>query len=267
MSHNLTGIYFENQVIASKGLRAHARKVLSDGVIQGCELSFSGASVTIEAGFLMAAGGLMHNPAAQTLEVSGATSGYARVKAIIDLSKTATKTAFEQAWFEVDYSSTLEGFADPVQEDINAGGTVYELELCILSLGASGVTSIVQGEPEPSIVCGISITKIWENASPTSAFPAQTVTISNVQDYDKIIVIASYSSGSYNCGMMMADTAIGTKATVATSLSYFAWRDFTINSESIAFDVGAYRNGYAGTAYSDNNLSIPVEIYGVKGVQ
>lgn len=167
MSHNLTGIYFENQVIASKGLRAHARKVLSDGVIQGCELSFSGASVTIAPGFLMAGGGLMHNSAAQTLEVSGATSGYARIKAIIDLSKTATKTAFEQAWFEVDYSSTLEGFADPVQEDINAGGTVYEVQMCVVSLTAGGVSEIITAAPSAG-TNGLGVDDIFITFNPTS---------------------------------------------------------------------------------------------------
>lgn len=140
---DIKGLFFEKQPISSKGLGAFSRKVLSDGIVQDCDFAYSGVNVTIQPGYLMICGRLCHLPAETTKTLDGITSGYARLIACADLSKEATKTSCEQAYFTVDYSSTEDGFSILTQGDINMDDSLYQTEFAILELSGGVINGVV----------------------------------------------------------------------------------------------------------------------------
>lgn len=108
---------------------------------------------------------------------------------------------------------------------------------------------------------------LWENASPTSEFGEQTVSISNLQDYDLIMIRSKFSSGAYESIVGFYKTATGSTGTIAGTNNVIGARDITINDNSISFKVGTERATYNGGQSTNNNICIPVEIYGIKGVK
>ena len=140
----IKGIIFDNQAPTAKGLRGGFHSALSDGIIEGCNITASGSNVTITSGLMNVAGGIFAVTGSQAISVEG-TSGYARIKAVLDLSKTATTEQFGQVYFAVDYANALTTFTNLVQQDVNAGsGTLYEAEICTVALGSSGATGVAR---------------------------------------------------------------------------------------------------------------------------
>lgn len=142
MSSSIHGINFDNQTVTAKDHGHLFHCVIVDGIMSGCELSFSGTSLVITPGYLLVGGREMKLTANTTVIVNGATSGFARVLVAIDLTKAATADTFEQADFLIQYANTATAFSALNQEDINSTGTTYQFELCTLALGTSGITSI-----------------------------------------------------------------------------------------------------------------------------
>ena len=106
---------------------------------------------------------------------------------------------------------------------------------------------------------------LWENASPTSSFPATPVTISNILNYDFIAVEADQNVNSdtrnrfitiakvdsYNHRMFLLTRA---------NTPGIQLRDFTISASVVNFETG-YTGATAGT-----NYAVPISVYGIKGV-
>lgn len=119
---------------------------------------------------------------------------------------------------------------------------------------------------------GISIKKLWQNASPTSDFAGQTLSL-NLSEYDYVeIVFKSYKtiSGEYiskfkvgSQGNLYTLTNIG----VASAASYATYRSVTTNQSGITFGAGGFKYTSNNTWNLDNGYAIPVRIYGIKGVQ
>lgn len=139
---DFSGAFFSNRPLPAKALGAFARAAVPDGILSGCDLSYTGSTLTVAAGMMIACGRVFSLPEAKSLSLTGATSGYARVIVQIDLAGTSSKTEFEQASFVTQYATTADGFAALTQDDVNAGGTVYQMELCQAALSASGITSV-----------------------------------------------------------------------------------------------------------------------------
>ncbi len=140
----INGIVFDNQAPTAKGIRGGFASALSDGIVDGCDISYNGNIISMSPGILNVAGGLVSITGYENVSVTG-TSGYARVSIVLDLSRTSTEQEFNQVYFEVDYSSSANGFNTLIKNDVNIGtGTIYKAELCVVSLGSSGVTGIVR---------------------------------------------------------------------------------------------------------------------------
>lgn len=114
-------------------------------------------------------------------------------------------------------------------------------------------------------------TLLWENASPTSDFAAQTISL-DLSEYDRIIIlmktepnVSNYLNsiievGTYGWGQFLVNIAS------AVALRLFA-RKITVNSDGVIFDKGYYKNvNSTSAATSSNSHVIPVKIYGIKGV-
>lgn len=139
---SLFGVTFENQLLAEMDDGNLQEFLLRDGILRGLGLSYNGSNLTIGSGYLIAAGRLIGNDSALTIAVP-ASSGYARIVLIIDLTGTATESVFTQLSTRVDSASSVSGFPDLVQGDINGGvDTTYELALAIVATSSSGITGI-----------------------------------------------------------------------------------------------------------------------------
>ena len=139
---SLTGITFANQKITPSDDGRLYGAILADGILTGCGITCAAATLSVAAGSLLI-GTRELRTSGETLSVTGATSGYARVIIDIDLTRAATKTSFEQAQFQIQYAASLDAFAALEQQDINTAGTHYQTVFCVLSLGTAGITGVV----------------------------------------------------------------------------------------------------------------------------
>lgn len=97
---------------------------------------------------------------------------------------------------------------------------------------------------------------LWSNASPTSAFAAQTISL-DLSGYTHVVVVGEHASGA---------TLIAPATMVPIGQTGFIlsignlYRTFTVSATGVAFAAGV---GDAATA----SIAIPLYIFGVKGVQ
>lgn len=139
---SLTGVTFANQKITPSDDGRLYGSILSDGILTGCAVTFAAATLSIGAGSMLI-GTRELRTSGETLSITGATSGYARVIVDIDLTRAATKTSFEQAQLQIEYAASQDAFPALVQQDINAAGTHYQAVFCVVSLGSAGITAVV----------------------------------------------------------------------------------------------------------------------------
>lgn len=144
MSTNFPGGTFSYQKVTPSEDAAVRRAVLDDGILYGCELRYSGSTLTMGAGLLFLCGRVVRHPKEQHWPVVDAASGYARLILSVDLSRTATADVFDQVVDSIEFANTLDGFTPLTQEEINAGGILYQAAVCVVSLGAAGITGIVE---------------------------------------------------------------------------------------------------------------------------
>ena len=142
MSANFTGVTFPNQKVTPANDAVIRRAIFDDGILTGCDLSYSGSTLTMTAGQLMICGRQIIHPSSQNWAVTEATSGYARLVLTIDVTRTSTKDTFDQVVDEIQYATDANGFADLTTADINATGTRYQVAVCVVSLGPGGITGI-----------------------------------------------------------------------------------------------------------------------------
>lgn len=140
---NFEGVTFANQHLAPADDAMVRRAILTDGILTGCDFSFSGVSLTMATGYLMLCGRQIHHTEPQNWDISGKTSGFARLLLTIDLSRTATEAEFDQVVDSIEYADTVGAFPPLVQEDINTSGTRYQVAACVVSLTAGGISGIV----------------------------------------------------------------------------------------------------------------------------
>ena len=142
MSANFTGVTFPNQKVTPANEGVIRSAIFDDGILIGCDLSYSGSTLTMTAGQLMICGRQIIHPSSQNWAVTEATSGYARLVLTIDVTRTSTKDTFDQVVDEIQYATDANGFADLTTADINATGTRYQVAVCVVSLGPGGITGI-----------------------------------------------------------------------------------------------------------------------------
>lgn len=123
---------------------------------------------------------------------------------------------------------------------------------------------------------GITKELLWENASPTSSFAVQTISI-DLSKYNFVIVEAQFASSADIRTQVSARTpkssgsntvnriGIGTGGTSAPFM-YYVYRNFTVNSAGVYFGEG-YRSKSSMAEEMNNGYCVPLAIYGVKGVK
>lgn len=139
---SLTGITFANQKITPSDDGRLYGTILTDGILTGCAITFAAATLSIAAGSMLI-GTREIKTDGETISVTGATSGFARVIVDIDLTRAATESSFLQAELQVQYAASTDAFPALEQQDINTAGTHYQAAFCVLSLGTAGITAVV----------------------------------------------------------------------------------------------------------------------------
>ena len=112
----------------------------------------------------------------------------------------------------------------------------------------------------------ISMELVWENASISSAFNKQTLSL-DLSEYSYVLIQSCYDS----YGNMMANTliSVGSNSCLNFGRAYNSGfivcsRDANARVDGIYFgDNEHYQNGYTIT----NTRNIPRYVYGIKGVQ
>lgn len=158
MSEYFTGITFPQQKVTPSYDAVIRKAILGDGVLTGCEMSYSGYTLTMGAGLMIACGRQFLHTSVQNWAVTGATSGYARLLLTIDTTRASTKEIFDQILDSIEYASSVDGFPELQQTDINQSGTTYQLPICIVSLGAGGITGIVSSAPNVGVSTVLEMT-------------------------------------------------------------------------------------------------------------
>lgn len=138
----LSGVTFPQQTHTPKEWGHIFSKLVPDGILNGCGVSASGANVYVDAGALMIAGRLIEIPSTIT-EATSPTypNGYGQVKVCIDTTNASTTLLNQQAYLEVVYSSSS-AFPALTQNDINGSGTLYEVELAVLTYVGGSVSDV-----------------------------------------------------------------------------------------------------------------------------
>lgn len=112
---------------------------------------------------------------------------------------------------------------------------------------------------------GVSYTKLWTNASPTSAFAKQTVTVSTITSYDAcLIVYRTHTSSQNNLSWMML---VGSGCIAYFSDTEFhLYRSVDYASGKFTFNTAYKTTMTTHSETTDNGYLIPYAIYGIKGV-
>ena len=125
----IKGIFFDNQTFNAKDFGAFA-SVLGDCFVGKHQCSIANGTLTIPSGYIVVGGRLIQFDGNQQIAlVPTVTNGYGRIVLTIDLTKASTQTTFSQVSLSQEYASTLEGFNDLTQTDINLSGSIYQRDI------------------------------------------------------------------------------------------------------------------------------------------
>lgn len=150
----IRGITFNEQMFYSADFAHFQHFWLNgqSGITKGCSITNTTTNVTIGKGYFIVHGRLLNVEAAEVIgSEHGFETGYNRIVYEIDLSKTNTITEFNQGAIKVLHSEAL------TQQDLDAGGTVYQYPICHFQWSGTGIASFVVDAAELD----------WENAFAT----------------------------------------------------------------------------------------------------
>lgn len=138
----IRGITFSEQAFYSADFAHFQNTFLQGGVgvTKGCAITHDNTAVTIDKGYFIAHGRLV-NVEEPEIVAQGFAEGYNRIVFEIDLSKENTITKFRQGYIRVLNTEEL------IQEDLDAGGNVYQFPFCHFQWSEEVITELVVDAP------------------------------------------------------------------------------------------------------------------------
>ena len=114
-----------------------------DGVTKGCAVTSDGTNLYVAKGYFVIYGRFVKVTGIETVTPDAVVSGkmYERLVYEIDLSKTNTDETFAQGYFKVIASAS--GYPSLTQQDLENGGTIYQMEFAKFMVSSSGISSFV----------------------------------------------------------------------------------------------------------------------------
>ena len=132
-----------------------------------------------------------------------------------------------------------------------------------IASGGTGASTVAAARKNLGLTGAETKTLLWTNASPTSEFAAQTISL-NLSGYDAVEI--QFTGVLAKCLVGRDAQAIYLGATETTSYSILRSRIYGVTANGITFNNAVYKVSNANTLNIANNLLIPIKIYGVKGV-
>lgn len=119
----------------------------------------------------------------------------------------------------------------------------------------------------------ISFKKVWENASPTSSFKAQEITVDWINDYD--LFLTEFRLNTNSGYRFFAFSVPGATSPIQATMNVAGTTTVTFLTRNILFSINGYINVGAcnykkadDTATEETNSHlIPVKVLGIKGVK
>lgn len=152
----MNGITFEQRNVRALDDARLYETLYEDGKLRGCDLTFSGAGLTVSKGMYMVNGRMIAIDSDTTYEASPTYSnGYGRLKMALDLAAAPSESSFTQGSIAWQYAST-NSFAALVHDDINNGSdNDYEIEICRVKFTAGSISEIVSQVGRAALLRGI----------------------------------------------------------------------------------------------------------------
>ena len=118
---------------------------------------------------------------------------------------------------------------------------------------------------------GLNKKLLWENASPSSVFTTQTITI-DLSDVDSILLITratNSASNTINRIIDVGDIGIinGLLEVNSSENVAFMRRTFEVGVNGVLVNNSFMKKGVTGSTESSGKYIVPFRIYGIKGVQ
>ena len=132
------GETYNKQLFESEAFR-HFINVFTNkesGVTQGCEITKDTQNITVEKGYFFIQGGLLRETTGTANAIPN-EAGYYKLVYEIDLSKTNAKDVFNQGSYK--FIKALGDYPSLTQEDLDDGGTIYQLPFCQFRVTENGI--------------------------------------------------------------------------------------------------------------------------------
>lgn len=203
-----------------------------------------------------------------SLEIEGMA---ADAKAVGDAINDLSTDIAEAGAIDIDLGGSNSGEANTINADTLGGK--HESELSVANaINADSLGGILAEEYvklsdlENLDTSGISMELLWENASPTSVFAAQTVTLNGEYDLYKIFFYGL--NGSDLQVIDVVPNELFTFSYVRTYGKYKAsGREITWDNGNMVFSVGNYAASKSVEPSVQSDVAVPVKIYGIKGIK
>jgi len=130
----IKGTTYDQQILLSEDFRLMCWRFFNkkDGIVLGCGISTNTNNVVVTSGYFLISGGYIHIDGQEIIQAGAA--GTKTLVFEIDLSKTNTPSAFNQGSWKFITGS-------PRQDDLFAGGTIYQLPFCQITTNGSSISS------------------------------------------------------------------------------------------------------------------------------
>lgn len=245
--------------------------------------------VQIHAGMGVINGKSIRNDAAHIIALDNASTSLDRIdRIVIRLDETARYMMFD----------VLKGTpaSNPVAPELTQAGGIYELCLAEIRVpaGAStilanyitdtradadlcGVANIpahmqdlehggtgISAETKEDLLLALGGTSkklLWQNASPTSAFQPQTISM-DLSEYDSFEVVSMHRTSTQKTIKMSVEKNIASLLLIGSWENFMGYRTVTFTDTGIKFEKCIYAN-----TDNHNEFNIPYRVYGIKGVQ
>lgn len=199
---------------------------MRDGVITGCSMSYTNSAVAFTSGIFSARGHLTKLSGTTSVALPNVSSGtlYCNLVYQIDLSQTASQSSFTQGSFIVLSNSTA--YPTATQQDLDNGGTIYQMSFAKFLLGTSGITS---WQPNTAVynewVTGITVpVGNWSSSYPYTQSIALSTTTASAQpiwDIDGWTDVSQANAADYKDSFNCIDRIV----TTATGITLYCYVD------------------------------------------
>lgn len=178
----IRGITFSKQSVSSND-DSHLHKLFLNGRkgrTKGCKISFGTDDIYVSPGYFIAANRLIEIPSIETITTAIITTGttFCRLVFEIDLSKTNTSSEFNQGYFRV--LTSLADYPEITQEDLEEGGSVYQLPFAKFTKTIEGIGNFVAeletiGHVEANSTIYVSLSGNDASGDGSEASPYRTI--------------------------------------------------------------------------------------------